>query len=143
MHALNMWPDKLEKIRPVRCGSKWEPSVRMCIPECREKAVEEAKDARCEIQVYTNRSGTGGGVGAAMVLFRNGEERGVLRKHLGKKDEHMVFEAEVMGLLAAELIRAEGHIDEAEIGADSQVALQATTNTRGVLGQHLLDKYQG
>jgi len=47
-------------------------------------------------------------VGAAAVLFRNREERGVLRKDLGKENEHTVFEAEVMGLaLAAELIRAE------------------------------------
>ena len=29
MHTLNMQPNKLEKIRPVRCGSKWEPRVRM------------------------------------------------------------------------------------------------------------------
>src|SRR5882724_12788841 len=49
-----------------------------------------------------------------------------------------------MGLaLVAELIRAEGHIDEVEIGANSQAALWETTNTRGMLGQHLLDKYQG
>jgi len=63
-------------------------------------------------------------VGAAMVLFRNGEERGVLRKHLGKEIKHTVFKAEVMGLaLVAELIRAEDRIEEAEIGANSQVAL--------------------
>ena len=71
MHALNMHPNNFEKIRPVRCGSKWEPSVRMSILECRVKAVEEAKGARCEVQVYADGSGTGGGVGAAAVLFRN------------------------------------------------------------------------
>ena len=144
MQALDMRSDKLEKIRPVRCRSKWEPSVRMRILECRAKAVEEAKDGRCKVQVYADRSGTGGGVGAAAVLFRNGKEREVLRKHLGKEGNHTVFEAKVMGMaLAAKLIRAEDYIDEAEIGANSQAALRATTKMRGGPGQHLLDKYQG
>ena len=135
MHAFNIWPTSLEEIRPIRCRPKWEPVVRMRILDCRTKAVEEAKEASCEIQVYANGSATGRGVGAAAVLFRNGEERGVLRKHLGKENKHMVIEAEVMGLaIAAELIRAEDQIEEAEIGADSQAALRATTNMRGTPG---------
>ena len=57
--------------------------------------------------VYADGSATGGGVGASTVLFRN-EERGVLRNHWGKENEHIIFEAEVMGLaLAAKLVRAE------------------------------------
>ena len=55
----------------------------------------------------------------------------------------VVFEVEVMGLaLAAELVRAEAHMDVVKIGTDSQAALQATRNTMGAPGQHLLDKYQ-
>ena len=79
-----------------------------------------------------HRLGIGSGIGAAAVLFRNGEEKCTLRKYLGKEGEHTVFEAEVMGLaLAAELVRAETHMDAAEIGTDSQAALRATRNTRG------------
>jgi len=82
-------------------------------------------------------------VGAAAVLFRNGHEKRVLRKHLGKGEEHTVFEAKVVGLaLAAELVRAEVHMDATEIGVDSQAALHATRNMKGSLGQHLLDSYQ-
>jgi len=66
-----------------------------------------------------------------------------LRKHLGKAEGHMVFEAEVMGLtLAAELVRAEGYMESADIGTDSQAALQAMSNMKGTSGQHLLDKFQ-
>jgi len=113
-----------EEIRPMRCGAKWEPGVKMWILESREEAVEDVRCARHEVQVYANGSGIGGGIGAAAVLFRNGEEKCALRKYLGKEGEHTVFEAEVMGLaLAAKLVRAEMHMDAAEIGTDSQVAL--------------------
>ena len=96
----------------------------MWILESREEAVEDVRCARHEVQVYANGSGIGGGIGAAAVLFRNGEEKCALRKYLGKEGEHTVFEAEVMGLaLAAKLVRAEMHMDAAEIGTDSQVAL--------------------
>src|SRR5882724_5852990 len=118
--------------RPVRCGAKWESGVKMQIPESREEAVEEVRSVRHEVQVYSDGSGIGSGIGAAVVLLRNGEEKCTLRKYLGKEGEHTVFEAEVMGLaLAAELVRAETHMDAAEIGTDSQAALRATRNTRG------------
>jgi len=78
-----------------------------------------------------------------VVLYRNGEERRVLRKYLGKETHHTVFEAEVIGLtIAVELVRMEGYLDMAEISADSQAALCATKNTRGMPGQYLLDKFQ-
>src|SRR5882724_8868251 len=44
--------------------------------------------------------------------------------------------------LAAELVRTEGYMESAEIGADSQAALCAIKNTKGASGQHLLDKFQ-
>jgi len=96
--------------RPVRCGAKWESGVKMQIPESREEAVEEVRSVRHEVQVYSDGSGIGSGIGAAVVLFRNGEEKCTLRKYQGKEGEHTVFEAEVMGLaLAAELVREDTH----------------------------------
>ena len=63
-------------------------------------------------------------IGVSAVLFRNREEKHVLRKYLWKEGKHTFFEAEVMGLaLAAELVRAETHMDAVEIGTDSQAAL--------------------
>ena len=96
-----------------------------------------------EVQVYADGSGIGGGVGAAAVLYMDGQERRVLRKYLGKDEHNTVFEAEEMGLtLAVELVRTEGYMESAEIGADSQAALCAIKNTKGASGQHLLDKFQ-
>jgi len=44
-------------------------------------------------------------------------------------EDHTVFEAEGMGLtLVAELVRVEGYMESAEIGADSQVVLQVMKN---------------
>jgi len=95
----------------------------MWILESREEAVEDVRCARHEVQVYANGSGIGGGIGL-LQCCQNGEEKCALRKYLGKEGEHTVFEAEVMGLaLAAKLVRAEMHMDAAEIGTDSQVAL--------------------
>ena len=66
-----------------------------------------------------------------------------MKKHLGKAEDHTVFKAEVMGLtLVAELVRAEGYMESAEIGMDIQVAFQVTMNMRCMSGQHLLDKFQ-
>jgi len=76
---------------------KWEPGVKMWILESREEAVE-ARSMRHEVQVYADGSGMGGGIGAAVVLFRNREEKHMLRNYLVKEGKHIVFEVEVMGL---------------------------------------------
>src|SRR5882724_9769399 len=31
LHAFDIWPANFEKIKPVRCDSKWEPSFKTCI----------------------------------------------------------------------------------------------------------------
>ena len=98
----------------MRHGAKWDPAMEVQILEGREEAIEEVTKVRCEVQVYVDGSGINGGVGAVAVLFRNGHEKRVLTKHLGKGKDHTVFEAEVVGLtFAAELVRAEAHIDAA------------------------------
>ena len=74
----------------MRCGVKWERGVKTQIPESREEVVEEVRCARCKVQVYANGSGIGSGIGAAAVLFRNGEEKHALRKYLGKEGKHTV-----------------------------------------------------
>ncbi|KAE9407131.1 hypothetical protein BT96DRAFT_750408, partial [Gymnopus androsaceus JB14] len=44
-------------------------------------------------------SGYKGGVGAAAVLYRDGEEIETVRFRLGSDDDHEVFEAEIVGLI--------------------------------------------
>jgi len=91
-----------------------------------------------EVMAFSDRSGKNGQIGAAVVLFRNGVKCRLLRKHLGGQEHHTVFEAELLGLsLAAHLIKAEGHIWSATIGADSQATVLTTTHSRGTPGQYL------
>jgi len=74
----------------------------------RAEALEEAERPSRATEVYSNGSCINGKVGAAAVLFKQGEEVCVLRKHMGDECRHTVFEAEGVGItLAAELINRE------------------------------------
>ena len=91
-----------------------------------------------KVTVISDGSGKDGQIGAATVLFRDRVEHSSLRKHLGSQEHHTVFETELRGLsLAAELIKAEGHMHMAMIGADSQAVVLAITHGRGAPGQYL------
>ena len=52
-------------------------------------------------QLYSDRLGLDGQVGAAAVLFMQGEEPKVMRFHLRTIADHTVYEAELVGLLLA------------------------------------------
>jgi len=81
-----------------------------------------------------------GHIGVATVLYKQGHEKRVLRKYLGKESWHTVFEVEVIGMsLGAELIQAERGVRAVDAGADSQVAIKATQHTCSGLGQYLVD----
>ena len=71
-------------------------------------ALEETGTVHADVQVFSDGSGLEGGIRAAAVLFKNSQEKRVLRKYLGNENSHTVFKAEVLGMsLAAELIRTE------------------------------------
>jgi len=79
-----------------------------CIPGSKEEAKLEAVVDRSEVSVFSNGSGHEGGVGAAAMLYRGGVEKHVLRKFMGSKETHTVFEAELLGLsLAVEMLKGE------------------------------------
>jgi len=72
------------------------------------QAVKEAEEVRDDIKVFSYWLCIEGMVGAVAVLFRRGVEVKSVRKHLGRDDEHTVFEAEMVGLtLVAELVKTE------------------------------------
>src|SRR5882724_7079960 len=122
LHAAHLKPADFEEISPCWRGPKWEPCFPICIPASRESAIQEASQLDAETMVFSDGSVIGGGVGAAAVLYRNGEERRSLKVHLGKESEHTIFEAELVDLvLAAELVRMEQHVFTVVLGVDSQV----------------------
>ena len=50
-------------------------------------------------KVYCDGSLLEGGVGAAAILYKNDRILKVRRAYLGKDNEHMVYEAELVGIL--------------------------------------------
>jgi ribonuclease HI len=74
------------------------------------------------------------------VLYKDSQEKKILRKHLGPKTHHTMFEAELVGMcMGTELIRAERGVTTATLGADNQAALRTTHPTTGASGQYLAD----
>jgi hypothetical protein len=97
MHAFDLIPEPMEKIETVLRGPKWSPSFLINIPENKEDAVKVEKTNTTTLKVYLEGSAIDGGVGAAAVLYKNRKVAKVVKKHLGSTDEHMVFEAELVG----------------------------------------------
>ena len=81
-----------------------------------------------------------GGVGAAAVLYRHGNERASLHKHLGRAEHHTIYEAELTGiLLALQLIRIETPYRSTLIALDNVAAIQATKIAKSSPGSYLVD----
>jgi len=111
------------------------------MPTSKPLVVEAMRTAQADMKAFSDGSGIDSGIGVAAVLYRNGELKATLRKHLGSEDCHTVFEAEVVGLsLAAKLVRRERNVQSVVISADSQAANQATRNMKGRSGQHQVDR---
>lgn len=70
----------------------------MEIEEDEEQARRWEETDETEVKIYTDGSGIDGLVGAAAVVYRNGEEVAVRRKALGKLTEHKVYDGEGVGL---------------------------------------------
>jgi len=71
------------------------------IPADKEASVREAANTSEEIQVYLDGSAQGSKVGAATILIRKNCPDRMLYLHLGREAEHIVHEAELVGLLLA------------------------------------------
>ena len=107
----------------------------MEIPASRVAAIEAAQAVQADVKVFSDGLGIDGNIGAATVLYKNGEVKSILRKQLGSADRHTVFEAEVVCLsLAAELVIAESNVPMAVIRSDSQVAIRETRSMEGMPG---------
>ncbi|THU91602.1 hypothetical protein K435DRAFT_673757 [Dendrothele bispora CBS 962.96] len=96
-----------------------------------------------DIQIFTDRSGLDGGVGASAVLFRDGQEKKVLRYRLGKEENHgMVYEGECVGLiLALHLLEQEREISTVSIWVDNTAAIMAAGSSRNGPAHYLLDLF--
>jgi hypothetical protein len=71
----------------------------MDIPCDKEALVIANREGKEIIKVYSDGSAQEGKVGAAAVLYCPGKETRSLHYHLGSVEHHIVFEAELVGLL--------------------------------------------
>ncbi|TFK20320.1 hypothetical protein FA15DRAFT_560142, partial [Coprinopsis marcescibilis] len=101
------------------------------------------------IQIYTDRSGYKGGIGAAVVLYKgnNLQPSKVLRYHLGKEDSHSTHKAEAVGTVMATYMAVLTGASAMEGGEkltlyiDCQSVIQSLESTKPGPAQYLLNKF--
>ena len=129
----------MEKITPIGKGLKWEPRHATRIPKDKEEALKEADTVRDDIQIFTDGSCIGGGVGAAAVLYKNGVECNILCKHLGSEEQHTVYEAEIVGaIMGAHMASRVTATEGITISLDNQAAITSSLIGKQKSGQHLV-----
>ncbi|KZV95075.1 hypothetical protein EXIGLDRAFT_611043 [Exidia glandulosa HHB12029] len=138
-------PQKTEKIKPFRLDTKTQLAFSTKIAPSRQQGVEDALriGRTSRIRVYTDGSADENTVGAAAVVFRDGEEGESLLYHLGSAAEHTTYEAEAVGvILGLHLLAEEAHLDDAVLAVDNTGVIQACQHTRARPGQYLLNEIQ-
>jgi ribonuclease HI len=106
------------------------------------RAEQESVERAGGLCVYTDGLGFKGGVGAAAVGWKGGEEGEVRLKHLGPEDEHTVFESEVVGaILTLDIIASTPRLTSIDVFTDCQPALIALAAPQAQPGQYLLTAF--
>jgi ribonuclease HI len=126
LDAFEVDPKKITKVYPYGRKPGKYPDLRYDIADSKEEAKErDAEDAR-SIKVYTDGSDQNGGVGAAAILYKDGQRKKTLRYFLGSSAEHTIHDAELVGvILGLGLLQQETYMDSAVIAPDSQAAIKA------------------
>ena len=93
-------------------------------------------------RIYTDGSSIGGKVGAAAALYQPDQPPCTLCYHLGSLDNHMVFEAEAVGLiLTAKLIHSTSEITlPINIFVDNQATIISSQRPKSKPGHYILEK---
>ena len=141
LHAFRINPEEIETVSASRYVPGKERRVEVRIAADKDGAYREGTESRAGTKIFTDGSDIDGGVGAAAILFKDGQRRGTLRAYLGATASHTVYEAELVGiLLATHLIKTEGCSQETEICTDSQAAISALNLDRPAPSHYLVDK---
>jgi len=142
MNEFQVNPAKMEKILPTRHYPKWEADVETHIAHSAEEAIIEDEEATEDWRVYSDGSAVEEGVGAAAVLMRGEEEVMERRFYLGTREEHTVYEGEIVGMiLAVHLLREAGAGGTMALGVDNQAAIKATGAFNSQPGHYLMDLF--
>ena len=136
--------DEIETIDTINRSKNARSVVyRPHIAKDKDTAIKEHSELRDAIKIYTDGSAHDGGVGAAAVIFRNGQEPRSLIYHLGSDKHHTVYEAEIVGLtLAAKLIMTETQLTSPiSIMVDNKAAIQSGASPSTTAGGYLIDQF--
>lgn len=78
LHAYDLHPGEMEKMEVWRLSPKWRPKFAVHIASCKEEALADEASDGSEIKIYSDGSGLDKSVGAAAVLYRNGQRKSTL-----------------------------------------------------------------
>jgi ribonuclease HI len=137
-------PHLVETVTAVRMKPSWTPRLAVRIAGSKEKAVLEDEMERSAVRVYSDGSGIEGMIGAAAVLYRNGQMEKVKRYRLGPARHHTVYEGEGIGMiLGLELIREEREELEGMVplGVDNQAAIVVTGSIKPAPSHYIWDAF--
>jgi ribonuclease HI len=92
------------------------------------------------IKVYSDGSAHSRGVGTVVILKHKGKPDHILKLHLGTTDQHMVYEAELIGMIMGlHLIKTEPRSKvKCLLNMDNQAVLTAIKSEMNKSGQHLV-----
>jgi len=134
-------PKKMEKIPVVQRDPMLQGKLlfTISIAISRDDSISKAENASEAVQIFTDSSAINGKVGVAAILTRRGNPPCALHLYLGPKKEHMVHEAELVGiLLGMHLVSTEKHGSTSfMIGVDNQAAIRAYQSVLRKPGHHL------
>jgi ribonuclease HI len=154
----NLVPETIEKIRPPAFTSSDALPATIVIDTTRENSIASELNDRTtarnenQIRVYSDGSGQNGKIGAAAVLYKEGEvaPAKTLKYHIGNDTHHTTYDAEAVGaLLATHLMknamRHRGTLEEpvkVTHYVDNQGVIMSLSKQKGGSGQHLIDAYR-
>ena len=144
MQTYAMKPQEMETISPALCNLALthKRAFSISIARSKEDSIEEDTKVSEAVRIYTDGSAQEGKVDAAAIMIRQGEPNRVLHYHLGPSTNHMVHEAELVGmLLGLHLIKTDrkGRTSYT-LGIDNQVVISALNLVKATTGQHIANE---
>jgi ribonuclease HI len=129
LHTYHIDPATIETRAAVMHAPGWTPSLSINIAKTAADAIDDDAGDTAHIKAYADGSGLEGGIGAAATSPNSNQ---TLRLYLGPDNEHIVYEAEVVGLLLALhlLSTTTRAFSTATIGIDNQAAIRGIEAVR-------------
>jgi ribonuclease HI len=136
-------PTSMEKILPTTRRSHHAPRFQIAMEDTREESIEMEKQDDADYRIYTNGSGNDENTGAAAVIYKKGHATPlkILQYHLGPKDEHNSYKAELVGGILGAWMAAsypETRGKTVLLYTDNQSLLKAIIKIGSKSGQHLV-----